>query len=207
MNRAIKLRYQLHIYDNHLEWDGAAPLKVDIETRILRRPIKCMKNEEVNQVKMYKFVTKQCLPIPLEEAWSFFSTPANLIKLTPEWMNIQKMNMIQNRMYPGMLIQYQIQPILGIPLHWVTEITQMKELEYFIDVQRFGPFRFWHHEHHFKEINGGVEMTDILYYALPVGVIGQIVHACSVKRQMKQVFDYRFQMLERVFPVEKTQKS
>lgn len=122
-------------------------------------------------------------------------------------MNIRKVEMTQNQIYPRMLIQYQIQPFLGLRFKWVTEITQVKELEYFIDIQRFGPFRFWHHEHHFKEVNDGVEVTDIFYYALPLGVIGQMVHACSVKRKMKQVFNYRFQMLERVFPVEKIQKS
>lgn len=153
-------------------------------------------------MKLYTFVTKQYIPISLEEAWSFFSNPKNLEILTPEWMYLKGTKQMQRQVYPGMIVDYQIKPLFNIPLHWVTEITQVKELEYFVDEQRFGPYRFWHHEHRFKVVAGGIEMTDILDYALPLGIIGRIVHAITVKKKIKQVFDYRSHKLETLFQQE-----
>lgn len=102
-------------------------------------------------------------------------------------------------MYEAMIATYHLKPLLGIRLNWVTEITHISEKEYFVDEQRFGPYRFWHHEHHFKEIEGGVEMTDIVHYALPFGVLGQVFHKCSVEKKLKEVFDYRYKALAKLF--------
>jgi ligand-binding SRPBCC domain-containing protein len=77
------------------------------------------------------------------------------------------------QMYPGMIIQYTIAPLLGIPMHWITEITQIKAHEFFIDDQRVGPYALWHHQHHFKAVEGGTLMIDILHYQVPFGTLGQ----------------------------------
>ena len=90
-----------------------------------------------------------------------------------------------------MIITYKISPITGINLNWMTEITQVEHEKYFIDEQRFGPFKFWHHQHHFKEIANGVEMTDILTYGLPLGFIGEIAHELFVANKLKETFNYR----------------
>ncbi|MFD0939372.1 SRPBCC family protein [Pedobacter boryungensis] len=97
----------------------------------------------------------------------------------------------QEKMYPGMIITYKVSPLFGIHLNWMTEITQVAPEKYFIDEQRFGPFKFWHHQHHFKAIEGGVEMTDILTYALPLGVLGTIAHNLMVKNKVKEIFTFR----------------
>ena len=105
--------------------------------------------------------TVQKIPISLEKAWSFFSDPANLQVITPATMGFKVMSKHQGPvMYAGQIIEYKVSPVLNIPLYWMTEITQVKDKEYFIDEQRFGPYSFWHHQHHFKEIPGGVEITD-----------------------------------------------
>lgn len=150
-------------------------------------------------MKIYQFNSAQQLPISLEEAWAFFSDPGNLPTLTPPWMHMRMDTEPPSEMYEGMIAISHVKPLLGIKLHWVTEITHIKEMEYFIDEQRFGPFRFWHHEHHFKEIEGGVEMTDIVHYALPFGVLGQVFHKCSVEKKLKEVFDYRYKALAKLF--------
>lgn len=94
-------------------------------------------------------------------------------------------------MYPGMIITYKVSPLLGIKLNWMTEITQVKDQEYFIDEQRFGPYQFWHHQHHFRAIDGGVEMDDILTYGMPMGIFGQMANSLFVAAQLQQIFEFR----------------
>lgn len=151
-------------------------------------------------MKIYSFKTVQQLPISMAEAWDFFSSPANLKEITPKEMQFQVLNDYQGeRMYQGQVINYFVRPLLSIPLRWTTEITHVKDMEYFIDEQRFGPFAFWHHKHFFKEIPGGVEMSDFLHYAVPFGVIGRIANSLMVASQLKEIFEYRFKVLESRF--------
>lgn len=147
----------------------------------------------------------QKLPISLEKAWDFFSSPLNLSKITPPSMNfiITSDYTSETKMYEGMIITYKVSPLLGIKMDWMTEITTVKEGKYFIDEQKFGPFKFWHHEHHFEEIDGGVLMTDRLSYAVPFGFIGSIANALIVAKQTKEIFDFREVAVEKMFGVYK----
>jgi len=102
-------------------------------------------------------------------------------------------------MYPGQVITYTVKPLLGIPLFWMTEITHVQEGKYFVDEQRFGPYALWHHQHHFKEVDGGVEMIDIVHYKLPLGPLGSLANFLFVRKQLKGIFDYRLRFLETHF--------
>ena len=148
-------------------------------------------------MKIYLFTTRQTLPISLDTAWSFFSNPSKLIDLTPPWLNFRVTSELPERMYPGMIVTYQVCPFGNIPISWVTEITQVQEPYLFIDEQRFGPYRFWHHQHRFKETAGGVEMIDLVHYALPFGVLGRGVHRLSVAPRLREIFDFRREWLEK----------
>jgi ligand-binding SRPBCC domain-containing protein len=144
--------------------------------------------------------TVQKIPISLERAWDFFSNPANLQAITPDNMGFQVIsNHHGNIMYAGQIIEYRVKPVLNIPLYWMTEITQVKDKQYFIDEQRFGPYSLWHHQHHFKAIDGGVEMTDIVHYKNPMWVLGKLANALFVRQKLKGIFDYRFQKVEEMF--------
>lgn len=150
---------------------------------------------------LHTFTTKQFLRTDLHTIWAFMSSPKNLSAITPSYMNFE---ILSNKddlqsMYPGQIIEYHVKPLLGIKMHWVTEITHVKENEFFVDEQRFGPYSFWHHKHYIKEVNGGVEMMDILHYQLPFGFIGRIVNALFVKKKINQIFDYRYRKLEELF--------
>ena len=147
----------------------------------------------------YNLRAKQQLPITIEEAWDFFSSPQNLKEITPDQMGFHIRSEYNGKMYPGQIIEYTVKPLLGIPMYWMTEITQVKELEFFIDEQRVGPYNMWHHQHFFKEIEGGIEMEDIVHYRLPFGPLGPIAHALFVKRQLNHIFDYRKKVLEERF--------
>jgi len=103
------------------------------------------------------------------------------------------------RMYAGQIITYTVKPLFGIPMKWMTEITQVREGEHFIDEQRFGPYRLWHHQHFFKTIPGGVEMVDLVHYKLPLWILGNIAHGLFVRQQLEGIFDYRYAVLEKRF--------
>lgn len=149
---------------------------------------------------LYQLHRVQKIPISLDKAWAFFSAPDNLSKITPEYMGfLVTSDQTDQKMYEGMIISYIVKPIFGIPLTWVTEITHVHEPFYFVDEQRFGPYSFWHHEHHFREIEGGVEMTDLLNYKLTMGPIGRSVNSLLVRKRVESIFDYRFRKLERMF--------
>ena len=142
------------------------------------------------------------VPGAMQDIWHFFSRPENLDSITPADMSFKIITPVSGvDMYPGMLIQYQIRPLLGIKMNWVTEITQIEEESYFIDEQRFGPYAFWHHQHHFKEVNGGVEMTDILHYKVPYGLLGSIADQLFVHQKIEDIFSYRTKVIQDLFPV------
>ncbi|WP_017257600.1 SRPBCC family protein [Pedobacter arcticus] len=152
-------------------------------------------------MKTYHQFFEQKLPITLQEAWDFFSSPLNLSKITPPSMSfvVTSDYTEKTKMYEGMIITYKVSPLLGIKMDWMTEITTVKENKYFIDEQRFGPFKFWHHEHHFEEIDGGVLMKDRLTYGIPFGFIGQIANAIIVAKQTQEIFNYREKAVEELF--------
>jgi ligand-binding SRPBCC domain-containing protein len=142
----------------------------------------------------------QKIPVSIESAWKFFSNPANLEVLTPSSMGFRTISQFHgDRMYPGQIIEYKVSPLLGIPLYWMTEITHVDPGKYFVDEQRFGPYALWHHQHHFKSIPGGVEMTDIVNYRNPLGFLGKIANDLFVKQQLKTIFDFRFAKVEELF--------
>ena len=150
-------------------------------------------------MKLYQLRTKQELPISLEKAWKFFSDPKNLKDITPNEMNFNIISGAHKSIYAGQIIQYKVSPVLGINLKWVTEITHVKENEYFVDEQRFGPYSLWHHKHFFKKINGGILMEDIVDYKIPYGLIGQFAHVIFVKKKLEKIFNYRHTKLEKLF--------
>jgi ligand-binding SRPBCC domain-containing protein len=150
--------------------------------------------------KVYTIKTVQKIPISLAEAWDFFSKPSNLADITPDNLGFNIISKHHGeRMYPGQIIEYIVKPVLGIPLYWMTEITHVEDQKYFVDEQRFGPYSMWHHQHHFKAIEGGVEMTDIVHYKLPLWILGDIAHTLFVKAQLTHIFDYRFTAVENKF--------
>lgn len=148
---------------------------------------------------IYTLEVEQFLPISPEKAWEFFSSPGNLAKITPAHMGFRITSGEPEKMYAGQIISYKVAPFPGLKTNWVTEITQVSEGSYFIDEQRFGPYRMWHHEHRFEKQNGGVRMTDRVSYKLPFGVFGRMAHILFVKNQLQTIFSHRISVLEQLF--------
>ena len=151
-------------------------------------------------MSVYSLQTVQKVPVSLEEAWSFFSHPKNLAVMTPEYLNLRFTNPLYGEeMYPGQVMTYKVKPLFGIPLFWMTEITHVQDKKYFVDEQRFGPYSLWHHQHHFREIPGGVEMTDLIHYKLPLGFLGNMANSLFVKAQLEGIFKFRHNKVEELF--------
>jgi len=148
---------------------------------------------------MHVLEQEQWLPLSRSEAWAFFSRPRNLEAITPPEMGMRIEDLRDEAMRAGQIIAYRVRVAPGVWLRWVTEIKQVEEGVGFIDEQRIGPYRFWHHEHRFEERDGGVLVKDRIYYRLPLGPVGELAHALWVGRQLRGIFEHRRRVLEERF--------
>jgi ligand-binding SRPBCC domain-containing protein len=148
---------------------------------------------------MYQLKRQQLVKTDMATCWDFFSSPGNLQKITPKYMGFDVLTEVPEKMYEGLMIEYRVRPLLGIPMNWITEITHVKEHHFFVDEQRKGPYRIWHHEHHFETVDNGVLMSDIVSYELPYGILGKIAHPILVQRKLNEIFDFRFEIVEEIF--------
>lgn len=152
--------------------------------------------------KLYSISRKQNIPTSIDDIWDFISAPQNLKNITPEYMDFKiTSENLSKIMHTGMIIKYKVSPVLGIKLNWVTEITHLDEKKYFVDEQRFGPYKFWHHQHILKIIDRGIEMTDIIHYKIPMGFIGDILNKFFINKQLKEIFDFRHKKIEEKFGI------
>lgn len=135
-----------------------------------------------------------------EELWAFISNPRNLKEITPDYMGFDiTSDDLPEQMYEGMIVSYKVSPLLGIKNTWVTEITHVRDLSYFVDEQRVGPYKLWHHQHLLEATENGTLMKDIVTYQPPFGVLGKIANSLIIKNKLKEIFDYRHQAMECLF--------
>ncbi len=146
-------------------------------------------------MKLHTLEQKQTLPISLDEAWEFFSSPANLDAITPDDLGFHITSPLAGKMFDGQIITYRVRIAPLIHVTWVTEIKCVEECRAFVDEQRFGPYKFWHHRHEFEAVPGGVLMRDKVHYALPFGPFGAIAHALFVRRKLEWIFAFRRKLL------------
>ena len=150
-------------------------------------------------MKLTQLYFEQKINTDINKLWNFISSPKNLSKITPDYMDFKILSEIPNEMYEGLIISYTVRPILGIKLNWVTEITHIKKNKYFIDEQRQGPYKMWHHEHILEETNDGIIMRDKLSYIPPFGIFGQILNKLFIQKQINRIFEYRTKILDEIF--------
>ena len=161
----------------------------------------------IKQSGIYTLTSEQIMPVSMDEAWSFFSLPTNLDKITPAEMKFFITNNPGAETYPGQIITYKIGIFPFIKNNWITEITHFREPSgatlkkaFFVDEQRFGPYAMWHHEHHFEELsNSNLKMTDIVNFKLPFGIFGDILAGHFVKSKVRSIFEDRHRILTELF--------
>jgi len=149
----------------------------------------------------YQFRKEQLLYSGINEVWDFISSPRNLKEITPDYMGFDILpDYLHEKMYPGMIIRYRVKPLLGIPVNWVTEITEVAEKRFFIDQQRIGPYAFWHHQHFIEPKGEYVLMKDIVSYKPPLGFLGSVANTLFIRKKIGEIFDYREMALKKRFP-------
>lgn len=151
-------------------------------------------------MKPYTLERSLILPISLEEAWKFFSDPGNLVKITPPDMDFRVTSSPSNTIYAGQIITYTVRPLLRMAVNWTSEITHVEQPNFFVDEQRFGPYRFWHHQHRFREVAGGVEIHDLVHYLLHHDHLAGLINRMIVAPRLRRIFDYRSRILKEIFP-------
>jgi ligand-binding SRPBCC domain-containing protein len=151
-------------------------------------------------MKTYRLIRRQVLEADILAAWQFFSNPSNLHLITPPWLDFRITSPVSESVYAGLIITYRIRPLAGIAIPWVSEITHVDAPRFFVDEQRHGPFRFWHHQHRLQSVSKGVEKTDEVHYRLPGGLLGIFFHAVLIRRKLDEIFDYRKTALKKIFP-------
>lgn len=150
----------------------------------------------------YQFIKEQKISATVEEVWDFIASPRNLKKITPAAMGFDITSTdLPDKMYQGMIISYEVSPLLGIKTDWVTEITHLSENEYFVDEQRYGPYKMWHHQHRLVQQSDGVLMRDIITYIPPLGFLGAIANKLVIRQKLEEIFAYRVGAIEREFGI------
>ena len=149
-------------------------------------------------IKFHTLRREQWIGRPIDEVFAFFADARNLEHITPPWLGFRILAMDSISVSEGTQIRYRLR-LHGLPIYWRTEIRQWDSPRRFIDVQRAGPYKLWHHTHRFEAHEGRTKMTDIVRYALPFGVLGRMVHALKVRGDVRQIFDYRRERIHELF--------
>ncbi|ROL59018.1 hypothetical protein D9V87_07015 [Bacteroidetes/Chlorobi group bacterium MS-B_bin-24] len=151
--------------------------------------------------QLNKIYREQIVVSNIETVWKFFSDPRNLSKITPEYLNFRILTKdLPSEIFHGLIIEYKVSPFLNIDFHWITEITALKKNEYFIDEQRFGPYKFWHHLHTFEVVDENrVKIVDLVHYLLPLGIAGRLMNSVMIRRRLNHIFDYRAKVIANLF--------
>lgn len=152
-------------------------------------------------MKMHILKSEQRINSDIKKVWDFFSSPENLNKITPNDFQFEIISQdADEKIYPGKIIEYKVSPIKFAPkMHWVTEISQSIENKLFIDEQRFGPYKFWHHKHIFIDKGEFVIMKDIVHYSIGYWFFGEIAYKLFIKKRLDYVFDYRKKVIDKYF--------
>lgn len=151
-------------------------------------------------MKSFLYKAEQFLPIDMNRAWRFFSSAENLSVITPPEMKFKILKPIDKKeIYEGMLIDYTVRPLFGIPVYWQTEICKIDKPFLFTDRQLKGPYKIWEHTHTFIKKENGLLMRDEVKYQLPFGIIGRLMHSLIVRKKIEKIFTYRKDILKQLF--------
>ena len=170
---------------------------VNVKSNILVYQLLLIKR---TSMAFYQLTKKQFIAASKEEVWEFMSSPKNLQRITPPHMGFKiTSKQSLDKMYEGMMISYKVAVFPKVKMTWVTEITHIEEFIFFVDEQRIGPYRLWHHEHHIEEVENGVLMTDIVSYCPPFGILGKIANKLFIERMLTKIFKFRFDAVDSIF--------
>lgn len=144
-----------------------------------------------DQKRMYVLEKEQFIATSLERAWNFLKDPANLNTITPEDLHFTIISSVPDTMFDGMIIEYRVAiPFFGTQ-RWIAEIKHIRDKQSFVDEQRLGPYTFWYHYHELTETEKGIRINDRVYYVVPFGRAGRLLHRMFIRKTLERIFDYR----------------
>ena len=147
-------------------------------------------------MQIHQLYRRQELRMTVQQAWEFFSSPHNLNDITPPFFHVEITSKVPDKIYAGLMISYRMKAVFGLPMAWLSEVCHCDELKRFVYQQRVGPFKFWSHEVCLTEIEGGIMLEDIMFYAMPFGWLGEFLHRWLIADKLKQIFDTRRDYLQ-----------
>lgn len=149
-------------------------------------------------MKIHTLTREQLVRRPLAEVFAFFETPENLARITPPWLKFRIVSPSPILMKEGVQLQYTVR-MMGVRMRWTSLISEYDPPRRFVDEQIRGPYAYWHHTHTFSEVKGGTLVGDEVRYAMPLGMIGDVVQRLSVQRQLEDIFSYRARAIDEMF--------
>ncbi|MFI3189449.1 hypothetical protein BCS42_12555 [Crenothrix sp. D3] len=150
-------------------------------------------------MKIYQLYRQQTLTMTVQDAWSFFSSPYHLNDITPDFFHVTITSKVPEKIYAGLMISYQMKAVFGIPMSWLSEVSHCDEPKRFVYEQRIGPFKFWSHEVCLTEQQNGILLEDIMFYAMPLGWLGQLINRALIADKLERIFDTRHAYLQNKF--------
>lgn len=149
-------------------------------------------------METYTLERTQIIHLSLADTFAFFADAHNLERITPSALRFRVLTPQPIKMAAGTLIDYQLS-LYGVPFKWRTLIEVWEPGKRFVDRQINGPYSLWHHTHTFEELGPQrVLMKDIVRYRVEWGPLGWLAHTAMVKRSVNDIFDYRYQAVERI---------
>lgn len=136
--------------------------------------------------------------MPVEKVFPFFADEKNLERITPPWLSFRVLSKTTAALEEGTRIRYQLK-VKGIPIRWQSQIESWTPNAAFVDRQLNGPYKVWHHTHSFTPLNNGTLMTDTVRYRLPGGSLGAMLAGRWVRNDLRQIFEYRRDTIEKIF--------
>ncbi len=132
----------------------------------------------------------------IERAFHFHDDTNNLLKITPQNVKVS----FETRGEPGLgqEVLLRVQQFGLFTMNWHVKITEYKPPYQMTDIQVSGPFRSWKQTRQFRDINGECELTDIVEYEPPFGILGRIADSLFIRRQVANMFAYRQQATKRL---------
>ncbi|WP_024299820.1 SRPBCC family protein [Methylomicrobium lacus] len=147
-------------------------------------------------MQIHQLYRRQELNMTVQEAWDFFSSPHHLNDITPAFFHVEITSNVPEKIYAGLLISYRMKVVFGIPMAWLSEVSQCDEPKRFVYQQRIGPFKFWSHEVCLSETQSGIQLEDIMFYAMPFGWLGELLNRWLIADRLARIFDTRRDVLQ-----------
>ena len=126
---------------------------------------------------------------PIERVFHFHDDTRNLLKITPPDVHVT----IETMGSPGLgyEVTLKVRQFMLFVMHWHVRITAYEPPFLMIDEQVSGPFKTWKQTRKLRQVDGITELTDIVEYDVPFGLIGRIANAMVIKGQIEKMFAYR----------------